>query len=360
MQDRKYTQILIPLILFFLPLSHTISQVNPTSRIDDSPSSIIGFNHIGISVLNLEEMVQFYQKATGFVIVKREKMSNSKNADQLFGQKGMAYETVTLKAPNMLLELTQFSNQQEAETSKMPPQGPGMTHTCYQSPAWKSGYEKFKSADIEVLSRGDKPVDIGGYGVTYAYGYDPEGNMLEMEQLDKNVLMRDQVDSSWLQSNPMWMTQVALISPDLKQLVDFYRKVLAIAPYREGNYHNHPRLNDIIDTDSSSISASWFKMDGRAKMLELMQYVYPQTGSVGNNRHPTDLGYSFSFEVENIQEEYSRLKNLGIHFLSEPRILGEFWMVFANDVDGNVFSLRQPTSAHSIYSIKNMVAGNEE
>ena len=29
-------------------------------------------------------------------------------------------------------------------------------------------------------------IDLGGYGVTYAYGYDPEGNMFEMEQLDPN------------------------------------------------------------------------------------------------------------------------------------------------------------------------------
>ena len=35
-----------------------------------------------------------------------------------------------------------------------------------------------------MLSRGEGPVDLLGQGVTYAYAYDPEGNMLELEQLD--------------------------------------------------------------------------------------------------------------------------------------------------------------------------------
>ena len=62
----------------------------------------------------------------------------------------------------------------------MPPKGPGMTHTCYQSPEWYSSYEKFKANGADILSRGDQPIDLGGYGVTYAYAYDAEGHMMEI------------------------------------------------------------------------------------------------------------------------------------------------------------------------------------
>lgn len=345
------------LIVGLLTSNFAVSQVLSSSQISDSPTSIVGFNHIGISVQNLDAILPFYLQATGLEVVKREKVSHSKNADLLFGVHGIAYETVVLKAPNMLLELTEFSNNQPSKITKMPPQGPGMTHTCYQSPAWNSGYNKFLQADADLLSRGDKPVDLGGYGVTYAYVYDLEGNMVEVEQLDKAVLDRNGVDSFWLEKNPMWMTQVALISPNLDELTKYYQQILDIPPYRKGEYghENSRRFDDIVNMDNLVFKAAWFRMDRGSKMLELMQYVSPVvTPNTTRIKSPTDLGYSFSIEVEDIQAEYNRLKKLGVNFLSEPLILGEFWMVFANDIDGNVFSLRQPTSSASVYAIKNI------
>ncbi|MGI9549611.1 MAG: VOC family protein [Aurantibacter sp.] len=348
---KKY---LIQTVLFlnsFLFLSASaFCQVDPNSTINDSPTSIIGFNHIGLSVQNLAEMVKFYEEATGFEIVKREKVDRSKNASMLLGIDTISYETVTFKAPNMLLELTQYSNQENAQIGKMPPQGPGMTHTCYQSPSYESGYNKFKNSGAEVLSRGDTPVDLGGYGVTYAYAHDPEGNMFEMEQLTKARMDEYGVI---VPNHPMWMTQVALISPDLKRLADFYRKVLEMNPNREVTLSGMPRLDDIAGIDGVVLSACWFRMDGPGKMIELMQYENPKTPTTVSKRNPTDLGYSYSFEVADIQQEYNRMKDLGVNFYSAPEVLGEFWMVFANDPDGNVFSLRQPTSTGSIYSINN-------
>ncbi len=345
---------LVRTVIFFssvLLLSGTaFCQVDPNAKISDSPTTIIGFNHIGLSVQNLPEMVKFYQEATGFEIVKREKVERSINASLLLGMDTLSYETVTFKAPNMLLELTQYSNQQNAQITKMPPQGPGMTHTCYQSPSWASGYDKFKNSGAEVLSRGETPVDLGGYGITYAYAHDPEGNMFEMEQLTKARLDEYGVH---VPDNPMWMTQVALISPDIKNLANFYRKILEMNPNREVVISDNPRLDDIAGMDGVVLFASWFKMDGPGKMIELMQYKNPRTPTVVSKRNPTDLGYSYSFEVGDIQKEYERMKGLGVDFISAPEIWGEFWMVFANDPDGNVFSLRQPTSTGSMYSISN-------
>lgn len=351
MQKKLSSHLFIFLFLAIIPFGCTVSQVVADSKISKTPTSIIGFNHIGISVQDLDVMLGFYQEATGFELLKREKLSQSPIADDLLGVENIVYETATLKGPNMLLELTEYSNQQNANITKMPPQGPGMTHTCYQTADWNSGYDKFKNTGASILSRGDGPVDLGGYGVTYAYGYDPEGNMMELEQLAE---IRLKVDSTWLQTNPMWMTQVALISPDLDKLDDFYEMVFAIPPAREGKYNNHPRLNDVVDIDSLVLQATWFDMDGLSKMLELMQYDNPKTAQPTSIKNPTELGYSFSLEVTDIQGEYNRLKDQGVVFLSEPQILGEFWLVYTNDVDGNVFSLRQPTNPQSIYSLKNM------
>ncbi len=329
------------------------AQTDPKSSLKDSPTSIIGFNHIGISVSDLDEMVAFYQKATNFEIVKREKVRQHAAVDKLYARKDMAYERVTFKAPNMLLELTEYANQENRTPEIMLPQGPGMTHTCYQSPSWKSGYDKFKNADIDMLSRGDSAVDLGGYGVTYAYGYDPEGNMLELEQMEAHFMKQSGMDSLWIQEHDMWMTQVAIMSPDLQRISDFYQGVLGFLPNRIAKLENMERLDDIVDLDNVSLHATWFKMDGPGKMVELMQYDHPATPTKLTKKDPTDLGYTFSLEVTDIRQEYERMKKLGVEFLSEPQILGEFHTVFAHDVDGNVFSLRQAVSKASRYSMQN-------
>lgn len=353
MQNKNLFLIVILLTLVVFPFSYLSSQTDPSARLSDSPTSIMGFNHIGISVKNLDEMVAFYQKATPFEIVKREKVKQHAHADEIYAREGVAYERVTFKAPNMLLELTAYANQQDAVPTKMLPQGPGMTHTCYQSPAWKSGYDQFKAAEIELLSRGKEAIDLGGYGVTYAYGYDPEGNLLEMEQMEQGFMKQAGMDSTWVQQHDMWMTQVAILSPDLKKIADFYKAILGFLPNRLATLENRERLDDIVDQDQVSLDATWFKMDGHGKMVELMQYQHPVTSSQLSKKDPTDLGYTFSLEVKDIQQEYQRMKKLGVEFLSEPQILGEFIRVFAHDIDGNVFSLRQAVSKASGYSLQN-------
>ena len=340
-----------PLLLFS---GHLTGQTSPKPGLKDAPNSIIGFNHIGIVVQDLEKMVTFYQSATEFEMVQREKITGSATADILYNEKGTQYETVTFKAPNMLLELTQFANPLDETIQNMPPQGPGMTHTCYQSPSWKSGYQKFKNQKATILSRGDGPVDLGGYGVTYAYAYDPEGNMIELEQLDQSILNKDGYDANWQKQKNMWMTQVALISPDLKKLSNYYEKILEFGPRREASLANNAKLDEIAGIDNIELLAAWFGMDGQGKMMELMQYIHPKTAKPKGKKPLKSLGYSFSFEVEDIHQEYKRLKALKVDFTSEPQLLGEFWMVFAHDIDGNIFSLRQAISVSSTYSLKNL------
>ena len=352
-KKEQYFKWIYTLYIFVFIVNSTLAQTDLKANLKDSPTTIIGFNHIGISVNDLDIMVAFYQNATDFEMVKREKVSAHEAADRLYASEGVAYERVTFKAPNMLLELTEYANQENTVPQKMLPQGPGMTHTCYQSPSWKSGYDKFKNAEIDMLSRGEEAVDLGGYGVTYAYGYDPEGNMIEMEQMEQHFMTRTGLDSLWVQKHDMWMTQVAIMSPDLKKISDFYQGVLGFLPNRIAKLENMDRLDDIVNQDKVVLHATWFKMDGPGKMVELMQYDHPKTPAKLHKKDPTDLGYTFSLEVKDIQQEYDRMKKLGVVFMSEPQLLGEFYTVFAHDIDGNVFSLRQAVSKDSGYSIQN-------
>lgn len=333
--------------------NYAMSRLAPRPSMLDSPTTFVGFNHIGISVHDLDEMLAFYQEATAYELVDRYRVAHSAAADALYGQDSISYETAILRGPNMLLELTAYDNNPDTSITMMPPQGPGMTHTCYQSPLDVPAYGRFRSAGARILSRGDAPVEVGSSRVSYAYGYDPEGNMMELEHMP-DLLIRMAIGTKWAQEHPMWMTQVALISPDLKRLTAYYQQVLEIEPYRVNSYPASPYMDAIVDIDSVTWEGAWFGMDRQGKKLELMQYTHPATPVRSTPRRLTDLGYSYSYEVEDIQQEYQRLLDKGVAFVSAPQQMKYFWTVYAQDPDGNVYALRQIINPDSPLSLLNM------
>jgi len=329
--------------------------IREDANIKDTTTTIIGLNHIGLSVKNLDKVLAFYQQSTGFELIRRDTITGSKAANTLFGRQDIRYEVAVLKAPNMLFELVEFSHNQSQPLKHMPPEGPGMTHTCFQTPSSDPGYSKFLKAGAELLSRGDGPVDIGGYGVTYAYAYDPEGNMVELEQLDGSVLSRVGYDKTWQDlGEDMWMSQVALVTHDLESTAAFYQNVLGFQPYRKADVSGNTKFDDITNIDNLHLKATWFRLSQTSKVLEIWEYVKPATPKFEGVRDVTALGYSFSLEVTDIQAEYQRLSKMGVDFVGEPVKLGEFWQVYARDLDSNIFSLRQvvdPNSAHSVRAL---------
>ena len=85
-------------------------EIDPNASIADSPTSILGINHIALSVKDLDSILEFCQSASDFKLIRRETVRNSSAADKLFGHESIAYEVAVLEAPNMLFELTAFSH----------------------------------------------------------------------------------------------------------------------------------------------------------------------------------------------------------------------------------------------------------
>ncbi|MEM7359343.1 MAG: VOC family protein [Pseudomonadota bacterium] len=352
----RLTTVFVLILAVFTISQSAARELNPKASIADTTAGVLGINHIGLSVKDLDKALAFYQQASGFELVRREKVANNPAADKLYAHDGVAYEVAVLKAPNMLFELTEFSHNADATSKRMPAQGPGMTHTCFQSPMEESGFDKFVKVGADVLSRYDQPVDLGGYGVTYAYAYDPEGNMIELEQLDGELLKRAGYDMSWQElDESLWMSQVALATHDIDALMGFYEKILGFEPYRRAELADNERADEIADVDNLHILGGWFRMNKTSKVIEIWQYINPITEEFTSTRKSSDLGYSFSIEVDDIQQEYQRMSKLGVEFDSEPVELGDFWQVYGRDLDGNVFSLRQlGAEADSRFSVREM------
>ena len=102
--------------------------------------------------------------------------------------------------------------------------------------------------------------------------------MFEMEQLDPEPLAQVETKLRWIdEGHSMWMTQVALVTHDIERLTNWYADIMAFMPYRTGDYEGHPRMAEVAGEPYLSLLASWFRMDSRAKTIELWQYRDPIT-----------------------------------------------------------------------------------
>jgi len=306
-------------------------------------STVKGINHVGLSVTDLKASLAYYSDATGLQIENGRRYSNSA-AEQASGFTNQPVARAALAGPNGRLELSQYESSVSGPGEEIPVQGPGVTHVCYQAPTPVDIYSRFKSLGATQVSRGTKPVDLGGYGVYYAYSRDADGIMFETESLDYPKF-----------DDKIQIAHVAIVTHDLDRLVDFYEQLLGFEPNRRNNHVSGPRADEVINFDGTQIRAAWF--DTTNMTLELWQFTNPVTAKPGAPSPVEKIGYNkFAFEVSDITVDYKRLVEAGVKFLSEPVKTDESTEVYARDPDGNLFSLIQPAtgSAISINGLKSL------
>lgn len=293
---------------------------NIAQDIRTSDTTIKGIHHIGISVADVAASAGFLEQAANLTRVSKGNFSGS----------GIAASepraSTIMKGPNAYVELTQFDRQ---TAERVPVEGPGFTHLCFQSPSERLMYNRFKDAGATAVSWGDGPVDLGGYGVHYAYLRDTNKTMYEVEQVDRPPF-----------EGPVWIGHVALVSHDIDRLVEFYSNLFGIAPYRRMNKATGPRVDEVTGLKDARMRAAWFNVANM--VLEIWEFVNPVTPSNSAARPFEKVGYNkFAFEVSDMTKEMTRLKARDVDFISEPLATPIGLEAYASDPDGNRFSLVQ-------------------
>ena len=245
-----------------------------------------------------------------------------------------------MKGPNAYLELMQFDSQ---TPEPVPVEGPGFTHLCFQSPSELLMYNGFKDAGATAVSWGEGPVDLGGYGVHYAYLRDADKTMYEVEQVDRPPF-----------EGQVWIGHVALASHDIDRLVEFYSNVFGIEPYRRVNKATGPRVDEVTGIKDARMRAAWFNVANM--VFEIWEFVNPVTPDTSAARPFEKVGYNkFAFEVSDLTKEITRLKARDVKFTSEPLATPIGVEAYAADPDGNRFSLVQLNDSQlSIDHLKNI------
>lgn len=290
-----------------------------------STNTIRGIHHVAISVRDLGAAVDFYTGPMGLHAIEGDAFCA--------GPDGAAPEGATiLEGPNAYVALHQYDDAPPAPTGGVPVEGPGFTHICFQCPAPEGLYYKARDAGASVVSLGDDPVDLGGYGVRYAYLRDADATMFEIEQIDEPKF-----------EGPIWIAHVALVSPDIDRLADFYEGVLGVAPKRRVNKVVGPRVDEVTGLPDARARAAWLWLDNM--LLEIWEYVTPQTPAAGTPPAEHAIGYNaFMLEVGDIVAERARLAALGVELVGDIEAAASGRCQYARDPDGNLFGLLQPSA----------------
>jgi catechol 2,3-dioxygenase-like lactoylglutathione lyase family enzyme len=289
-------------------------------------SNVIGIHHIAMSVSDLKASVDFYSHALG---ISAEHLIATQQ-DNGVSAYGASSNSALMTFPNGYLKLSEYDRSDLPSTAVVPVKGPGITHVCYQSPTQENIYQRLMDLGATPVSRGKEPVHLLGQGVYYAYARDRDGIMYETEHLDRSPF-----------EGSIWFSHVALVSPDLDRLVEFYGLLLNAEPSRRTNRASGPTFDEVADYDDVMIRAAWFDVGNM--ILEMWQFVNPSTPEPKQPPAFEALGYNkVAFEVSDLEKEVERLSEQGIEFLAPLGSSEDGLEACLRDPDGNLVSLIQP------------------
>ncbi len=295
----------------------------------------MGLRHVAITVSDIDATVAFYAKAVPYTVVRRYRVKRSAFPGALLARRHADVEIALVAMPTGFIQLMDFEPGVAAAPNPRPVIGPGYTHICFQSASDDPAIKRFMAAGLSIISRFGKPdgVDLGGYGVRYAYGRDPDGIMIENESLDKPR-----------RNEAAWFTHIANVVSDRDAMVAFYEKLLGRKTHRTTQLENRPRFDDVANIDNLAIKGAWFNVGNME--IEVWEYTRPRTPAPTADRKLDEIGYnSFALEVADLSAEQVRLRKLGVRLAGRAMTMGGWKIQYAIDPEGNLFSVQQNLTA---------------
>lgn len=140
---------------------------------------INGIHHIGMSVPSLEAARAFYVDVLGFEELGSGGWSGSEQMDRLTRLRGTAAKMMFLAAGNTYIEMFEFASPRPVTPDcERGVNEYGFTHLCFDVDDTAAIHGRLAAAGIDFHC---DPIDSSG--VRTVYGRDPFGNVIELQQI---------------------------------------------------------------------------------------------------------------------------------------------------------------------------------
>lgn len=142
---------------------------------------IRGVHHTAISTGNMDRALAFYRDLLGFrVLSDGSWQKGAEQIDRIVGLKDSAARVAILQAGNVFIELFQYeSPTPHPGDPRRPVCDHGITHLCLDVQDVDAEYQRLKAAGMTFHC----PPQAVGRGIKTTYGRDPDGNVIELQQL---------------------------------------------------------------------------------------------------------------------------------------------------------------------------------
>jgi catechol 2,3-dioxygenase-like lactoylglutathione lyase family enzyme len=132
----------------------------------------------------------------------------------------------------------------------------------------------------------------------------------------------------------MKITLTSVSIADYDKALQFYTQVLGFVKKRDIPLGGGARWLTVVSPED---------LDGTELLLE-PNADYPAMKALKQSLLEDGIPFT-TFQVDDIQEEYARLKRLGVEFTMEPRNMGTTTVAVFNDTCGNLIQIHEMTAA---------------
>ncbi len=144
---------------------------------------IHGIHHVAIHTADLDRLMAFYCEAFGFQPANAIfAWADEPAFDEAIGVPGSAARTVMLRAGNCHIEIFEYASPPPREAPPLRPNDRGYTHFCVDVTDIAAEYDRLRAIGMRFAK--DRPADFGD--IKAVYGYDPDGNVIELQELSRD------------------------------------------------------------------------------------------------------------------------------------------------------------------------------
>lgn len=336
-------------ILISLTLSACSFFAGEPSRVENPV--VLGINYVGMTVSDIDQASELLNKSFDLATVQNEVISGSAVIDELAGREGVNINSRLVKSVNGQLRLMQFSKPSEIakQTPRTEVYGPGFSHACFQVSHKTQAYQNFLAGGGTHVGSEDMVQLNPRNPVYYAYARNQDETMFEIEHVDIAKL-----DLPAPPKNKYRMRHIALASPDIDALVEFYSVLLEYKnPRRLGRLFamSGEKFNDVSGLPDASLKMAFF--DVRNMELEIAEITSHPTKSPTKSRPLDALGYNMIvFDVTDLAAAKEKLLAAGGSVVTEPTSMDGGEIFFGRDIDSNLLGF-QVLDASSPLSAQN-------
>lgn len=143
---------------------------------------IRGVHHVAVSTPDADRMLHYYRDLLGFEVVFDTSWEpGTELADRITDLDGSAARQLMVRAGNFYLEIFEYSSPPpRARDGRRPVNDHGITHFALDVLDIDAEYERLTAAGMDFHS---PPVDVPGGGVRMCYSRDPDGNVVELQEV---------------------------------------------------------------------------------------------------------------------------------------------------------------------------------